>query len=273
MKADDFILPQTPKEVYKEKSHIVNVEHNGKIYKVPVIYLNELDDLYAFIHNPQGISGLKGDLSDAVRYAKAASFNDIANKSVICTSYVSKDNICATGSGFIFEVPAENQYAASGHDIGSRSKNLSNMLIEYYIDNGVKADTHDLSERTEYKLDERKMVSKNLKKILNVDNKGYIKIIDNLKDKLAGRTLTFELMEEIDPNLASAYQKFLSRTNYNSMLGNEALMSNNGWNEVIVSNPVAVAFYTTKNIENAPTEMLRISEEEGIPIVIFKQNN
>lgn len=270
MKSADFALPQTSAENYQKLAKNTFISRNGINYNVKVVNASEIQDFYAFIHNADGISGLKGDLDSRIRYTKVSAWGNIDNDRAICMSYISKDNNCSIGTGFIFEVPTSNQYAAAGHDIGSRSKDIKRLIAEYFSDNNIAADTHNFSGIKEYKSDERKMVSDNIKKILNISDDEYIKRMDNLKAELQGRTLTVKEIENIDTELASAYKEFLSRTNADSRHGREAILSNGEWNEVIVSNPKVCAIYAN-NINDVTGELLKKAQEENLPIVLLRQ--
>ncbi len=267
MKADDFMLPQTPASVYKQKAVRQNI--NG--FNVNVVYASEIENFYAYVHNPHGISMLKGDLDNSARYTKLNGSNNIASERVMCASYISNDNICAQEAGFIYEVSANNQHIAVGHDIGSLSKTTNNMLAEYYTPNNVEAKTHSSSKVSEYKVQERQMVSKNIKEILHISSNEYIQRMDNLKKQLGEQTFTLEEAEKIDPELVNAYRIFLSRTNYDSAHGLEALMSSGNWNECIISKGKLCAIYAVK-VSDLNKDLLQKAQNEGLTIVILKNN-
>lgn len=51
-------------------------------------------------------------------------------------------------------------------------------------------------------------------------------------------------------------------------MGTDALLRNDYWNEVLISNPTISAIYT-KNLEKLPKEYLKMAQEQNIPIVIL----
>ena len=118
MKADDFLLYQTPVEVYKSKAHLETVPaRNGKSYNVMIVNSDEIDNFYAVVHNPNGISMLKGDRPASQRYAKLIALEHIANDRAYCGSYINGYNICATQEGFIFTV--RGCYMGGCHNVPS----------------------------------------------------------------------------------------------------------------------------------------------------------
>lgn len=54
-----------------------------------------------------------------------------------------------------------------------------------------------------------------------------------------------------------------------NLRGQDALLRNNSWNEVLVSNPETGAIYT-KNLAELPEEYLKMAQEQGLPIVVLK---
>ena len=240
-----------------------NTNING--YNVNVVYASDLDNFYALVHTPEaGFASFGGTVSRDVNFANFDAFKVLEDDKVICTSYIGKDRIAAASYvGFIFGVSPEKMYVAYGHDIYSISKNIPNMIIEYYRSKGIKS-----GQGKGDKFAQRTMVSDNLKKMLNLSDEQYSSRIENLKTKANGRTITIDLIRQIDPELASAYDTFLAKTN--AERGNsDALMRTNYWNEVLVSNPTITAIYT-KDIKNLPDEYLKKAQEENLPIVILK---
>ena len=273
MKADDFVLPQTSDETYHKLSHKETVKRGDKEYHVKVVNAEDIPDFFAYVHSAVGLSGMKGDMSNQNKVLKLGITNQVQSERIICTSYISNDNICTQGVSHIFEVPNESQYVASGHDIGSVSKNINQMLTEYYYDNNIEARTHSNAEKPEYKIEERKMVACNIKEILGISNNEYIKRIDNLKEKLGDRTCSLELMENIDPELANAYKTFLSRKNIGHKVGDKALMNNSHveWNECLVSHGKRIGF-ATPNLSRLDEAELQQVVDDNLVIVVLSKN-
>ncbi len=274
IKSDDFVLYQTSAEVYKQKAHKETIVRKDESYNVLVLNSSELGEFYAVVHNAAGISGLKGDRPDSQKYAKLKALSDIGNELAYCGAYITDSQMCLVGNdAFIFVVPNDKFYAAAGHDMGSRSKATTSVINEFMTNNNVTAETHNRSSQIETKKDERKMVSKNIKEILNITDEEYSIRIDKLKENLQGETLTPELLKKYDPELAQAYQIFYSRNNNNGMNGLKALLrdgEDKEWNEVVFSNGLLAAI-VTRDINSLSKEQLQFAEQEGLPIVILNK--
>lgn len=265
---------QTSAEVYKQKAHKETIVRKDESYNVLVLNSSELEEFYAVVHNAAGISGLKGDRPDSQKYAKLKALSDIGNELAYCGAYITDSQMCLVGNdAFIFVVPNDKFYAAAGHDMGSRSKATTSVINEFMTNNNVTAETHNRSSQIETKKDERKMVSKNIKEILNITDEEYSIRIDKLKENLQGETLTPELLKKYDPKLAQAYQIFYSRNNNNGMNGLKALLrdgEDKEWNEVVFSNGLLAAI-VTRDINSLSKEQLQFAEQEGLPIVILNK--
>lgn len=182
-------------------------------------------------------------------------------------------------NGFIFEVANDKQYIGYGLDIGSMSKNIPDMLIEYLRPDN-KNDTEGSGVyRIKYK--QRTMISDNLKsKLYGVDylsddldivkkksiDTDYVSRLDNIKQKLGNKTMTIEDLEQIDPEFAKTYNEFFSEDINQGY--NKALLNKFHHNEVLVFNPKINAIFTD-NISNIPEEYLIKAQEENLPIIIF----
>ena len=214
---------------------------------------------------------MEKEIEGATRvYTKLKALEHIANSCAYCGSYINNNNMCVTGAGFIFIVPNDKFYVASGHDIGSHCKDKSEVIYEYFIKNDVVASTRDRSGSIETKNEERKMVSKNIKEILGIGDEEYVRRVDNIKAKLKGEIFTPDKAKAIDPEFAQAYNEFLSRVNHDATKGKEALLSDGAWNEVIISNPEIGGCYTT-DLNTIPEAMLVCAEENDFPIILLKQ--
>ena len=270
IKADDFVLYQTPTDEYKSKAHKETlIGASGKRYDVMVVNSDEIENFYAIGHNPDGISFIKGDCPDKQRFAKMLTLGHVTNDRAYCGFFMNGENICAIKDGFIFVVPNDKFYIGSGHDIGSSGKSVDAILKEYFIPNDVVANTHDYSGAIETKNEERQMVSRNLKAILNISNEEYIKRLDNIKSRLRGEPFTPDNIRPIDREFADAYEEFFSRVNHDGTRGKDALLSDGEWNEVIFSNPKIAGIYTT-DLSKISENMLIFAEDNNIPIVVLK---
>ena len=260
IKSSDFVLPQTSADVIMENAQTQNI--NG--YSVKVAKASDIDNFYAFIHTPEA-AFVSGKSSREMKFANFEAFKTLEDDKVICTSYVGNGQYGAANDvGFIFEVSPQHQYVAFGYDIGSMSKNIPDMIMEYYKDKGYESYHGGL------KYEERTMVSDNIKKILDISDDEYIKRLDYIKEKAQGQTLTLDLIQQIDPDFADAYQQFLSRHNDYGETDKTALLRNNHWNEVLVSNPTITAIYTKKDVSSIPKEYLKKAQEENLPIVVLQ---
>ncbi|MFI3300552.1 MAG: hypothetical protein R3Y28_03940 [Candidatus Gastranaerophilales bacterium] len=99
-------------------------------------------------------------------------------------------------------------------------------------------------------------------------NKKYVERMENVKLQLGDETMTMERLQEIDPELASAYKEFLARRPQNSE-ESISLLRDNWHNECLVSNPEITAIYT-HDTSKLPEEYLIKAQEENLPIVVLK---
>ena len=251
IKSTDFMLPQTPAKRYHELAQ----EQTIKEHNVSVVKASNIPDFNAYVHTPDVGAATGG--SRMANFANFEIFKGFADDKVICVSYLGKDRYCAFGlNGFIFDVANSNQYVGYGQDIGSRGKNISDILVDYYRNRGYALFEH------------RIMISRNIKEIMGISDDEYIKRLDSLKEKLGSETLSMDRLMELDPEMGNAYKEFLSRnaSNFNDA---HSLLSPNRCNEVLVSNPKITAIYT-KDLDNIPEEYLIKAENEGLPIVVLE---
>ena len=264
MKADDILLPQTSPEEYLKSAHSeIVTSSTGKQYNVNIVYADDIPDLYAFAHCTDGLVHRGSNRGSASAYNK---MDIIANdtKNTISTTYISNSSICSPETGFIFQVSNDGVLAAYGHDMGTTSRDIGWALQEFFGKNAHS-----------YKQEYRKMVSKNLKEIMGIDDDTYIRKLDVLKEKLAGRVPTIKLIQEIDSEFANAYKKFLS-INQNQVLDPmQRLMSNDDverlcWNETVVHKFKPFAMYVhDKSLLN--DALLEKAQEDGLFVLVLKR--
>ena len=278
IKATDFILPQTSKETYMEKAEEQTVKRGDNEYKVKVVKSEDIKDFYAFIHTPDAGYTSKG--TRAANFANFDAFKILNDDKVICTSYISNGKAgLATEykNGFIFDVSNDKQYVGYGRDMWSLSRNIPDMLVEYYNNKSVinSRFNENATYVKELKNLDRTFISRELKSIL-YDNKNlseseinsqYAKRLDKIKEALGDERTTFENLEKIDSEFADAYRTFLDRNHTNN--DENALLRSNYRNEVLVTNPEISAIYTS-NFDKIPEEYLQKAQEENLPIVIIK---
>jgi len=265
IKSNDFVLPQTKAEEYSNYAEEQTVVRGENSYNVKVVNSEDMPDFFAFIHTPE--AGYATGGSRSANFANFEIFKDFADDKVICTSYVTNGQAALVEefhNGFIFDVDNDKQYVGYGWDIYSLSKNVPDMLVEYYRQ---KAEDGKQKNRT--------MVSDNLKEILygkgydaKVCDADYVKRLDRIKQELDGRTMTMENLEEIDPEFAAAYREFFFGEE-RELKSDKRLLNNVHHNEVLVSNPRISAIYTD-SLENIPEEYLQKAQEENLPIVVIK---
>lgn len=304
IKQDDFILPQSHTSVLN--NYAENQVVRG--HTVKIVNASSIPEFYAYVHTPE--AGACNTSSRTTKFSNFEEFKNIDSNSVICTSYISSDKTATWQKhGFVFDVSSGNEYVGMGHDMFSLGKNTTEMIAEYYRNNGIKAQSGK-----GYKYSHRTFISTHLKDILHVSehtysellqtsnalkeklakldaddssanamkaeltkindeiemiNADYIKRLASIKEKINSKQIDLDEVREIDPKLADAYEEFLSRDNSRHKFGKDALMRNDYWNEVLVSNPSISAIYT-KNLNSIPEEYLIKAEEEGLPIVILK---
>lgn len=265
IKSNDFVLPQTKAEEYSNYAEEQTVVRDENSYNVKVVNSENIPDFFAFIHTPE--AGYATGGSRSANFANFEIFKDFADDKVICTSYVTNGQAALVEefhNGFIFDVDNDKQYVGYGWDIYSLSKNVPDMLVEYY---GQKAG--------DGKQKNRAMVSDNLKEILygkgydaKVCDADYVKRLDRIKQELDGRPMTMENLEEIDPEFAVAYREFFFGEE-RELKSDKRLLNNVHHNEVLVSNPRISAIYTD-DLERIPEEYLQKAQEENLPIVVIK---
>lgn len=252
MKSSDFLLPQTSSAELEAHAQVKNV----KGYNVKVVNSADIPDFYVYIH---ALLGATTGGSEMTNVANFDVFGLVGDGSVICASYVGNGKTGTIGGakyGLIFDVAADNQYVAGRHDIWSQSKNVKEMLEEYFKEtpNGYC---------NEAKQSQRRLIATELRKILNITEDEYIKRLDNLKQKANGAPLTLEKIKELDPEFGRAYETFLKKS------GEEGFLRDSHHNEVLVTNPRVKGIFT-KDINELPEELIKYAQENNIPIVIIQ---
>ncbi len=254
MKANDFLLPQTSTAELEAHAQMRNI--NG--YNVKVVDSSQIPDFYVYIH---ALIGATTGGSGLTNVANFDVFGLVGDGSVICASYVGNGKAGTIGNasyGLIFDVNANNQHVGAGYDIWSVSKNVNQMLEEYFKEspNGYC---------NEKKQSERRMIATQLKKILNISDAEYIQRIENIKEKANGEPLTLAKIKEIDPEFGKAFEEFLSKVDSPE----SGIMRSSHHNEVLVTNPKIKGIFT-KDIKELPEDLLKYAQENNIPIVIIK---
>lgn len=264
MKANDILLPQTnPEEYLKYARKEVVTSSTGKQYNVSIVYAEDVPDLYAFAHCTDGLIHRGSNRGCAAAYSKMDIITADKNNT-ISTTYISNNSICSPETGFIFQVSNDGVLAAYGHDMGTTSRHVGWALQEFFGKNILA-----------YKQEQRTMVSENLKKIMGLDDTEYIKRLDALKEKLAGRIPTIKLIQEIDTEFANAYKKFLSINQNQVMNSSQRLMSNDDverlcWNETVVHRfkPFAMYVHDKSLINDA---LLKKAQEDDLFVLVLKR--
>ena len=305
IKSDDFILPQTHTQVIKD--HATTQTING--YKVQVVNASEIPNFYAYVHTPEaGAVNNASRITKFSNFEEFHNIDSDAV--ICTSYISADKSGTWRDNGFIFEIGSGNEYVGMGHDMYSLGKNKPQVVAEYYRDKGLKAlsgkgykyshrsfisshlkDILHITENTYSDLiaNKRKLNSELEKlssnsteaidiqaKIAKIDseiqkiNEDYVARIDKVKAQSSSKQINLEEIRSIDPKLASAYEQFLARDNTGHKFGKEALMRNDYWNEVLVSNPIISAIYT-KNLNNLPVEYLEKAQKEGIPIVVISK--
>ena len=305
IKSDDFILPQTHTQAIKD--HVTTQTING--YMVQVANASEIPNFYAYVHTPDaGAVNNSSRITKFSNFEEFQNIDSDAV--ICTSYISADKSATWLDNGFIFEVGSGNEYVGMGHDMYSLGKNKSQVVAEYYRDKGLKAlsgkgykyshrsfisshlkDILHITENSYSDLiaNKRKLNSELEKlssnsteaidiqaKITKIDseiqkiNEDYVARIDKVKAQISSNQINLEEIRSIDPELADAYEQFLARDNTGHKFGKEALMRNDYWNEVLVSNPIISAIYT-KNINKLPAEYLEKAQNEGIPIVIISK--
>ena len=247
IKAYDFMLPQTSGAELEAHAKIKNL----KDYDVKVVNSADISDFYVYIHALGGATTGGSEITNIANFDK---FGLVGDSSVICASYVGNGKAGTIGQaqyGLIFDVDANNQHVGAGYDIWSVSKTVNQMLDEYF------------NTPNDVKTEQRQFIATELKKILNITDEEYIQRLDNIKDKLNGEPVTFEKINEIDPEFAKAYKEFFKRNS-----SQNALLTNTHHNEILVTNPKIKGIFT-KDINALPEDLIKYAHENNIPIVII----
>lgn len=162
IKSTDFLLPQTPSEIYLSQAVSQKIKRGDNSYNVQVLNSKNIKDFYAYIHTPE--AGFATGGNRAANFANFDAFGVFNDDKVICTSYVSNGSaglVKEYHSGFIFDVQNDKQYVGYGQDIYSLSKNIPDMIVEYFRDRGFQA-----NRGRGAKFEHRRMISNVLKSIL-----------------------------------------------------------------------------------------------------------
>ena len=123
----------------------------------------------------------------------------------------------------------------------------------------------------EHGIQARKMISTELKKIMNISDEEYIKHLDNIKIKLNGQKMNLENLNDIDPKFAQAYRTFLARDAHGSDGMYNNLMTSKQWNEVDVTRPkiIGVLLNNEKNLNSEyVTEYIAYASKQGLAVIV-----
>lgn len=282
IKANDFILPQTPAETYLKLAQSTTITRDNTQYLVKIVNAEEIQDLKAFTHAPD-VGYITGGSRDA-NFANFDFFKLANDDKIICTCYVSNDHygpVKQFKNGFIFDVDNTKQYVGYGTDIWSTGKNIPDIVIEYFRDRRLTS-----AKNRGAKFDQRAYISEQLKSILYPEDTSfsgkikkwmdnlfstkqglskpdlqYIQRLEKIKTQLGNKPFTIQNIETIDPEFAQAYKTFLN--------SDKSILVDSYHNEVLVSNPKITAIFTS-DIDNIPEEYLIKAQEEDLPIIVFK---
>lgn len=265
IKSDDFILYQTSQNQMLQYAKKQMVTSGNVSANVNVVRAEDIPNFAAFAHTPEAAFSSSSQSTRSMKFANFEVFNKLGDDKTICTSYIADEkNGVAAPVGFLFGVEPTKMYVGAGYDLSSAARNISDLIIEYY-----RADNNNVACADKgNKYDQRQMISKHIKSILNISDDEYIQRLDKLKNNLKGQTLTFDSLQKYDPELANAYKQFFSLPE-SQRDGLDGLLNASHWNEVLVSNPNIIAIYT-KDIDKIPEEYLKKAQEENLPIVIIK---
>ncbi|MCR5265456.1 MAG: hypothetical protein K6E29_02550 [Cyanobacteria bacterium RUI128] len=216
IKSNDFVLPQTTPDTYKNLSTARTITRDGVEYTVPVVNSENIPDFYAFIHTPESAYTTGGGRT--ANFANFDAFAVVADDKTVCTSYITNGAAVLVKEyehGFIFDVKNENQYVGHNHDIFSLCKNVPNMIIEYYRDRGFKA-----SKGKGFKSDHRTFISDTLKSSLyGVDYNTRKTQISEKINKINGK---YELqIKQLNEQLHKIYETEYSKHSEYISLQNE----------------------------------------------------
>lgn len=283
IKANDFILPQTPKSTYQNMAISKTIKRGDLNYNIKVINAEEIPDLQVFTHAPD-VGYITGGSRDA-NFANFDFFKLAGDDKVICSCYVTNSQygpVKQFKNGFCFNVDNNKQYVGYPTDIWSIGKNIPDIVIEYFRDRGVQS----AADRGE-KFKQRTYISEQLKAILYPEQNNlfskvknyvnnyiyknkpmltsndikYIQRMENIKNKLGNMPFTIENIEKFDIELANAYRTFLN--------SEQTILVNHEYhNEILVSNPEISGIFTI-DLKNIPEEYLKKAQEEDLPIIVF----
>ena len=275
-KSHDFMMPQTPRSSYHSKARMVEVKTaNGKTYNVRVVKRSEIENFCAYLHTPENVSMRK----DAYIKQNIAKFmlagNTNLSERIVCAcyvdgtskSFVNNRNFYGSGNGFILNVGNNKQYVGAGSDISSLEKERKQLIQSYFNKNDLINTGMNVPKGTKMnKL--RTLISDNLKRILGIDDDEYIRRMDKIKEELGDEVLSMQRLREIDPEMADAYQEFLSaRISSGNDFNTAVLRDDYEWNEFLISEGKISDFYTT-HLRYMPEEYLEIASNPDNDIVI-----
>ena len=279
-KAGDFMMPQTPRELYISKAQPMTIVRRGKSYNVRVVKRSEIGEFYAYCHTPINVSARK-DASVIQNISKLElQASETMSDRVICTCFVDSKSKCFVSNiydecfaqGFIGQIPNCKQYVGAGADLGSLAKDKRSLIQHYYNDNGVYLDYASRLNGA-YMPDVRKITACNLKKELNISNSEYVKRMDKIKKALGDEPLSIEKLQTIDPEMAAAYKNFLSRRIGDGSKASEAVLrADHDWNEFLCSEFKISDIYTTDVNRLSPEflEMAANSKNDMVIISMFE---
>ena len=279
-KAGDFMMPQTPRELYISKAQPMTIVRRGKSYNVRVVKRSEIGEFYAYCHTPINVSARK-DASVIQNISKLElQASETMSDRVICTCFVDSKSKCFVSNiydecfaqGFIGQIPNCKQYVGAGADLGSLAKDKRSLIQHYYNDNGVYLDYASRLNGA-YMPDVRKITACNLKKELNISNSEYVKRMDKIKKALGDAPLSIEKLQTIDPEMAAAYKNFLSRRIGDGSKASEAVLrADHDWNEFLCSEFKISDIYTTDVNRLSPEflEMAANSKNDMVIISMFE---
>ena len=215
---------------------VLYLNPNVDLQKVGFRNCKSLNDFNILVH------GL--DSQDSASMFQALGMID--SKALLSTSYIiySKQNYRAFRSeGFILDVPATNIHAAYWRDFGSGcKKSIKNLFNTYLFQNN----------------EQRNYISEKLKKELNLNDKDYINLFNQIED------ITMEDLEKYNPRIAKAYRKI-----FNDMEISKRSYGRN-YNEILVTSPkIQAIFCYDKTPQNISSYLRKYAEKNDIPIIVF----
>ena len=279
IQATNFVLFQTEPSVYSKKARSMTYESGiGRKYTFPVVNYSELGSIQAFVHTPE--FGFSSGGNKKYNLANFSKFEVAGDESIICASYIAgkKDASFADDKVYlVLDVDNDAQLVADNHDIWSQARNLEGLMDEYYNEKYTELSNADRVKSRKH----RTKVSTDLKnRLFNVDYESlpqeeklkidaqYAQRISALKEKLGSKKLSFDLLSEIDPELACVY--FHYQNSSDSILQ----LEHSKRNEVLVRTPkiAAIIVPTINKIEGTRLPFdrayMEYAQEHNIPIIV-----